>query len=58
MQYPQNQNTNEINNLNKSQNQNEKTELKEEERNKKIPAILVPTPIIFNPMIKYQKNMY
>ena len=38
---------NELNNLNNSQNQGLKTESKEEEKNKKIPAILVPAPIFY-----------
>ena len=58
MKYPSNKNINEINNLNNSQNQSEKTELKEDERNNKIPAILVPAPIFYNPMIKNSKNVY
>ena len=58
MKYPSNNNINEINNLNNSKNQPEKTELKEDESNNKIPAILVPAPIFYNPMVKNNKNVY
>ena len=58
MKYPPTKNINENNSLNNSQNPTEKKELKEEERNNKIPAILVPTPIFYNPMMKNTKNMY
>ena len=58
MKYPPTKNINENNSSNNSQNQTEKIEIKEEERNNKIPAILVPTPIFYNPMMKNTKNMY
>jgi len=58
MKYPPTKNINENNSLNNSQNPTEKKELKEEERNNKIPTILVPTPIFYNPMMKNTKNMY
>ena len=58
MKYPPTKNINENNSSNNSQNPTEKKELKEEERNNKIPAILVPTPIFYNPMMKNTKNMY
>ena len=58
MKYPPTKNINENNSSNNSQNQTEKMEIKEEERNNKIPAILVPTPIFYNPMMKNTKNMY
>ena len=58
MKYPPTKNINENNSSNNSQKQTEKIEIKEEERNNKIPAILVPTPIFYNPMMKNTKNMY
>lgn len=58
MKYPPTKNINENNSSNNSQNPTEKKELKEEERNNKIPTILVPTPIFYNPMMKNTKNMY
>ena len=58
MKYPPTKNINENKSSNNSQNQTEKIEIKEEERNNKIPAILVPTPIFYNPMMKNTKNMY
>ena len=51
-----------LNNNDNLQNQGIKMESKEEEKNKKIPAILFPTPIFYNPLLKnnmickYQKK--
>ena len=53
-----NQNQNEQNNNNNMKKTDIKPDIKDQQNIQKIPAILVPTPIIFNPMIKYQKNMY
>ena len=46
------------NNINNMQNPGVKTEFKEEEKNKKIPAILVPASIFYNPIVKNDKNIY
>ena len=52
------QKNNEIKNNNNGINQGTKQELKEDENNKKIPAILVPAPLFYNPILKNNKNMY
>ena len=49
---------NEIKNNNNGINQGTKQELKEDENNKKIPAILVPAPLFYNSILKNNKNMY
>ena len=46
------QKNNEIKNNNNGINQGTKQELKEDENNKKIPAILVPAPLFYNPILK------
>ena len=52
------QKNNDIKNNNNGINQGTKQELKEDENNKKIPAILVPAPLFYNPILKNNKNMY
>ena len=52
------QKNNEIKNNNNGISQGTKQELKEDENNKKIPAILVPAPLFYNPILKNNKNMY
>ena len=52
------QKNSDIKNNNNGINQGTKQELKEDENNKKIPAILVPAPLFYNPILKNNKNMY
>ena len=46
------------NNINNMQNPGIKPECKDEEKNKKIPAILVPASLFYNPIVKNHKNIY
>ena len=45
------------NNINNIQNSGIKSECKDEEKNKKIPAILVPASLFYNPIVKNHKNI-